>query len=158
VAMLVADAALGFTPGLLAIVAGLICTFPAWCGAQERQIEQQPTESNRRVLTRVLPSYPELARRMNVVGTVRVVAVVAQNGKVACTELVGGSPPLVIAAVDAISKWKWVPAPEETKETIEIKFKPEHQAAGPGTACHAGRVEQSVRPLSTHKRTWTARS
>jgi len=63
---------------------------------------------------------------MNVVGTVRVVVVVAANGKVARTEVVGGSPLLAVAAVDAISKWKWIPASEETKEMIEIKFKPEH--------------------------------
>jgi hypothetical protein len=36
----------------------------------------------------------------------------------------GGSPVLVKAAVDAIEKWKWAPAPQETKELIELTFQP----------------------------------
>jgi len=111
---------------VLAIMAGHICALPVWCDAQERHVLEQPAKSDMKVLTRVPPSYPQLARRMNVVGIVRVVAVVAPNGKIARTEAVGGSPLLAVAAVDAISKWKWIPASEETKEMIEIKFKPEH--------------------------------
>jgi membrane protein involved in colicin uptake len=50
--------------------------------------------------------------------------VVAPNGKVKSTHVIGGSPLLAKAAVDAIEKWKWVPAPQETKELIELNFHP----------------------------------
>jgi hypothetical protein len=38
--------------------------------------------------------------------------------------VVGGSPVLAKAAVDAIEKWKWAPGPQETKELIELNFHP----------------------------------
>jgi TonB family protein len=61
---------------------------------------------------------------MQISGTVRVQAVVAPNGSVRFTQVVGGSPVLAKAAVDAIEKWKWNPAPQETKEVIELNFHP----------------------------------
>jgi outer membrane biosynthesis protein TonB len=51
-------------------------------------------------------------------------AVITPNGKVKFTQVVGGSPVLAKAAVDAIEKWRWAPAPQETKELIELSFHP----------------------------------
>jgi TonB family protein len=82
-------------------------------------------EHGRKVTQRVIPSYPELARQMRITGTVRLVAVVAPNGTVKMTEPVGGSPVLLKAAEDAVMKWKYVAAPEESKELIELHFSPE---------------------------------
>jgi len=39
--------------------------------------------------------------------------------------VIGGSPVLSKAAVDAIDKWKWVAAPQETKEILEFNFHPQ---------------------------------
>ena len=106
----------------ITVVALAAASFPALspkCWGQE----QQQTENRRKVMNRVPPVYPELAKKMNVIGAVRVFAVVAPNGKVLRTEVVGGSPVLLKAAEDAISKWKWAAAPDETKELIEIRFK-----------------------------------
>ena len=61
---------------------------------------------------------------MRITGTVKVEALVATNGKVKATQVVGGSPVLVKAAVEAIEKWKWDPATQETKELIELNFHP----------------------------------
>ena len=61
---------------------------------------------------------------MQISGTVRVEAVITPNGKVKFTQVVGGSPVLAKAAVDAIEKWRWAPAPQETKELIELSFHP----------------------------------
>lgn len=82
-------------------------------------------EHGRKVTSRVMPSYPELARQMRITGTVRLVAVVAPNGTVKMTEPVGGSPVLLKAAGDAVMKWKYAPGPEESKELIELHFSPE---------------------------------
>lgn len=76
-------------------------------------------------MNRVPPVYPDLARRMQLRGTVKVAATVSASGKVDTTEVVGGSPVLASAAIEAITKWRWVAAPHETKELIEIKFHPE---------------------------------
>jgi TonB family protein len=55
-------------------------------------------------------------------GSVRVEAVVAPDGSARTVEIKGGHPLLAQAAHDAVQKWKWVPAPKQTRELIEVKF------------------------------------
>ena len=86
--------------------------------------EQSGTEL-RRILSKTIPAYPDLARRMNISGTVKVMAVVQPNGTVKAVEPVGGSPLLIRAAQDAVLKWKFAPAASESKEPIELKFNSE---------------------------------
>jgi TonB family protein len=87
--------------------------------------EVETPEHGRKITSRVIPNYPELARQMRITGTVRLVAVVAPNGTVKTTEPVGGSPVLLKAAEDAVMKWRYAPAAEESKELIELHFSPE---------------------------------
>jgi TonB family protein len=84
----------------------------------------QETEGNRQVVTRVTPQYPSLARGMKLQGSVKVEAVVAPDGSARTVEIKGGHPLLAQAAHDAVQQWKWVPAPKETHELIEVKFNP----------------------------------
>ena len=91
--------------------------------AQVSLAQDQP-EGKRAIVDRVVPVYPDLARRAQIHGTVRVGVVVAPSGKAKFTQVIGGSPLLAKAAVDAIEKWKWGPAPQETKELIELNFHP----------------------------------
>ena len=100
------------------IVLGVVAFSPSFSLAQE-----QP-EAKRKIVNKVVPVYPELASKMQIRGTVKLEVVVAPNGKVKSTQVVGGSPVLVRAAVDAIEKWKWAPAPQETKELLELNFHP----------------------------------
>jgi TonB family protein len=86
---------------------------------------QEQSESKRKVLSRVVPTYPELAKKMQIRGTVKVQALVGSNGKVKFTEVVGGSPVLAKAAVDAIEKWRWEAGGQESKELVELNFNPE---------------------------------
>ena len=65
-----------------------------------------------------------LARGMNLQGSVRVEAVVAPDGSAKTVKIKGGHPLLAQAAHDAIQKWKWAPASNETRELIEVKFIP----------------------------------
>jgi TonB family protein len=76
------------------------------------------------VKVKVDPPYPELARRMNLRGTVKVLVVVLPNGNVRDTKVMGGNPILVNSAIDALKKWKFEPTPDETTGTIEFKFEP----------------------------------
>jgi TonB family protein len=82
------------------------------------------SDSNRKIVTRVLPEYPRVARTMGIRGSVRVEAVVAPNGSVKSLEVKGGHPILAQAAADAVHKWKWAPAVKETKEPVTLKFDP----------------------------------
>jgi membrane protein involved in colicin uptake len=82
-------------------------------------LAQEQPEAKRKVANRVVPHI-----QMQIRGTVKVEAVVAPNGKVKFTQVVGGSPLLAKAAVDTIERWKWVPVAEETKELIELDFHP----------------------------------
>jgi TonB family protein len=86
--------------------------------------QQDDPESNRRVVDRVVPKYPEMALSLNLKGSVRMDALVAPNGTVKSIVVRGGHPVLVQAAEKAIRKWKWQPAAHETTEPIEIKFAP----------------------------------
>jgi len=85
-------------------------------------LAQQSTEVGRKIVNRVTPLYPELARRMQISGTVKVEATVAPNGKVKSTKVIGGSPVLTQAALNAIEVWKWAPTSSESKELIELSF------------------------------------
>jgi len=76
------------------------------------------------VVNRIVPSYPQLARTMNLKGTVRIEAVVAPNGAVKSVAVKGGHPVLVQAAENVIQKWRWEPATHETHEPIEFNFDP----------------------------------
>jgi TonB family protein len=78
--------------------------------------------AERKVLSRVTPVYPELARKMHIHGMVRVETEVRANGSVKSTRVLGGNPVLVDAAVDAISKWKFEPGQSETTEVVQLSF------------------------------------
>jgi|SRR5437868_4460027 len=87
--------------------------------------QQDQTEGNRKVVNRVAPLYPAMARTMNLRGSVKAEALVAPNGVVKSVEVKGGHPVLVQAAQNAIYKWKWAPAAHETREPIEVRFEPQ---------------------------------
>jgi TonB family protein len=84
--------------------------------------QQLKSAGKRKIVAQVALVYPAIARKMHLAGTVRLVATVAPGGTVVRTEVLGGSPVLAQSATDAVSKSKWEPGPEETKEIVEIKF------------------------------------
>jgi TonB family protein len=79
-------------------------------------------EGKRKVKSKTLPAYPELARRMNVTGKVKIEVVITADGHVKSTRVVGGHPLLVQACQDAVKEWKFVPAPEESTQVVEFDF------------------------------------
>jgi TonB family protein len=88
--------------------------------------QNSDNEVVRRAKSKVQPEYPELARRMNITGTVRVQVVVAPNGTVKDAKVVGGHPVLAGAALEAVRKWRFEPAPAESTGVVDFKFEP-HQ-------------------------------
>ncbi len=79
-------------------------------------------ESRRKVKSKTAPLYPELARRMNVSGKVKIEVVITPDGHVKSTRVVGGHPLLVQACQDAVKEWKFMPSPEETTQIVEFEF------------------------------------
>jgi len=91
--------------------------------AQGQQPSSASAETARRIVRQTQPVYPEMARRMGLGGTVKVVAVIAADGDVKSVEPVGGSPLLIKAAEDAVAKWKFA-AGAESRQTVELHFNP----------------------------------
>jgi TonB family protein len=79
-------------------------------------------EGKRKVKTRTSPTYPELARRMNVSGKVKIEVIITPDGHVRSSRVIGGHPLLVQSCQDAVKEWKFFPAPEESTQIIEFDF------------------------------------
>lgn len=62
-----------------------------------------------RLLTRVAPSYPPEAMQQRIEGTVRLHAVIGDDGRVLSLQPVSGPPLLVEAAVIAVRQWRYAP-------------------------------------------------
>lgn len=107
------------TPSLLFLLIFSFCSFGPSLYAQNDQ-----TNSNRKVVNRVMPAYPHLAREMNLTGTVKLEVLVSSNGTAKSIAVKGGSPLLVQSAQDALRSWKWEKSDRETSESVEFQFKP----------------------------------
>jgi len=107
----------------LALVLGGAAVMPHKALAQDNAAEA----GKRKVRVRVTPEYPVLAKQMNVTGKVKIEATVAADGHVVSTRVVGGSPLLVNAALDALKKWHFEPAAKETTEIVEFAFSGQDQ-------------------------------
>jgi TonB family protein len=89
-----------------------------------QQAPAAPSEIVRRAKSKVQPPYPDLARKMNITGSVRIEVVVAPNGTVKDAKIVGGHPVLATAALEAVRKWRFEPATAESSGVVDFKFEP----------------------------------
>jgi TonB family protein len=76
----------------------------------------------RKLKYRVDPVYPELAKRNNISGSARVELLITTDGRVKDVKVLGGSPVLVNAVLEAVRQWKYEPAPEESSAVIKFDF------------------------------------
>lgn len=97
---------------LAAVLSLILVSFPAGSWSQE----------NRKLIKKVDPVYPDLARKMNMTGTVKVEITIAKDGSVTDVKTLGGNPVLVQAVEEAVKQWKYASGPEEMKKTLEFKF------------------------------------
>jgi TonB family protein len=82
------------------------------------------TAGDRKVITRVEPDYPVTLKRLYIGGIVRVEALVAPNGAVESTELIGGNPILGQTAMRAVKQWKYAQANAKEKLVVTFDFDP----------------------------------
>ncbi|MGA2148467.1 MAG: energy transducer TonB [Bryobacteraceae bacterium] len=81
-----------------------------------------------RLLHRVQPIYPTLAREMRIEGTVELTSVIGVDGRLKELRVLSGHPLLVAAAVSAVSQWVYRPTylnsePVEVIAPIIVTFK-----------------------------------
>ena len=86
--------------------------------------QSQTEKSARKVIARVTPAYPQLARTSNITGTVKLEALVLANGTVKSVKVKGGHPVLALAAEDALRSWRWEKAEYDSIELLEFRFNP----------------------------------
>lgn len=84
--------------------------------------QDSPTETKRKLKSKVLPEVPAIARQLNLAGKVKLEVAVAADGHVTSTKVVGGNPVLASSAQDAVKKWRFEPGPKDTTELIEVDF------------------------------------
>jgi len=80
-----------------------------------------------KLIHRVVPVYPPLARQARVSGVVRLLGVVAKDGTIQKLELVSGHPLLSGAALEAVRQWIYKPTllngqPVEVQAPIDVIF------------------------------------
>lgn len=87
--------------------------------------QDQQTANVRKVASKVTPTYPPLARSMNLSGTVKLEVLVHSNGDVKTIQVKGGNPLLAQSAQVAVRGWKWDKTDHETTELVEFHFNPQ---------------------------------
>ena len=80
-----------------------------------------------RIINRVQPVYPPLARQTRISGTVRLHAIIGKDGTVQQLEVMSGHPLLQQAALDAVRQWRYQPTllngdPVDVDTTIDVIF------------------------------------
>lgn len=107
----------------LLLVFALLLTSVAFSAIPAAAQSSEQT-SDRRVITRVEPEYPDALKRLYIGGVVRVEVQVAPNGTVKSTKLLGGSPILGQSTMKAIKQWKYAPAASDETLTVKLEFDP----------------------------------
>ena len=91
------------------------------------RIRQGGNVTAAKLINRVQPSYPPLARQTRISGTVRLHAIIGKDGAVKELQLESGHPLLVQSALDAVRQWRYQPTllngePVEVDTTIDVIF------------------------------------
>jgi len=80
-----------------------------------------------KIIDRVQPVYPALARQTRIQGVVRLHVILHKDGTVQQLEVISGHPLLVQAAIDAVRQWRYQPTllngePVEVDTTVDVVF------------------------------------
>jgi TonB family protein len=105
---------------MLASFALATCINPSMTAAQTRQTDS----SDRKIVMRVEPEYPETLKRLYIGGIVRIKVTVDPSGKVETAELLGGSPILGQSVMRAVKQWRYAQASSKESVTVLFEFDP----------------------------------
>lgn len=76
-------------------------------------------EANDRIIEKVAPEYPLAARQGHMEGPVTVHVVISREGRVQKMTPLSGNPYLLVAAMEAIGKWRYKPY---TLNGVRVEF------------------------------------
>ncbi len=110
--------------GRLVAVLGLLMMFLPFSLLPLAAQSSDQSSSERKVISRVDPEYPDALKRLYIGGVVRVEVEVAPNGAVKRTKLLGGSPILGQSTMKAVKQWRYAPAASEETLTVRLEFDP----------------------------------
>jgi protein TonB len=110
-------------PSILAQTQPVTVVHPA---EQARMRISEPTAGTL-ILSRVLPTYPAIAKATGTAGTVVLAATISQSGKIENLHVVSGPGMLQRAAFDAVQQWRYRPyllngQPVAVETTIHVVF------------------------------------
>ncbi|MGA8075138.1 MAG: TonB family protein [Candidatus Acidiferrales bacterium] len=93
----------------------------------KRQVTIVNSIQEAKLVVRIQPVYPLLARQAHISGTVELRAIIAANGSVMHLEVISGNALLARAAVEAVKQWRYRPTvlngqPVEVQTFITVKF------------------------------------
>src|SRR6266436_6978092 len=83
-----------------------------------------PAQETRKAISNPVPVYPEVAKRLHLVGVVKMIVVVAPDGRIKETRVIGGHPLLVSSVEETLKYWKYAPASTESTVQLEFNFRP----------------------------------
>lgn len=80
-----------------------------------------------KLIRKVIPAYPMLARSARISGVVHLIGTIAKDGTIRNLQLVDGNPLLTRAAMEAVEQWVYQPTllngePVEVIAPIEVNF------------------------------------
>lgn len=110
-------------PVLLVVLLGLM-TVSLASSADAQAAQPTESDSGRKVVSKIVPVYPAMARSMNLAGTVKLSALVLANGTAKTIQVKGGNPLLAQAALNAVREWKWAKSDHDSTEQLEFRFTP----------------------------------
>ncbi len=87
-------------------------------------VANSQAQDGRKALSNPVPVYPEVAKRLRLVGTVKVQIVIGVDGRIKDKTFIGGHPVLVSAVEETLKNWKYAPSSGETTTQLEFNFHP----------------------------------
>lgn len=115
----------GVLGGVLGGIPGAVPPPPTPAAPKRVRVSSGVQEA--KLINRVQPVYPPLARQARISGTVQLEAIIARDGTIQNLRVISGHPLLVQAAVQAVQQWRYEPTllnnePVEVVTTINVVF------------------------------------
>ena len=95
--------------------------------ARVRIVRRTEQIQESQLVSRVMPTYPQVARIAHITGTVELLTLVGGDGRVLSVQVLSGSPLLAAAAKEAVEQWRYRPAmvdgqAVEVEARVTVKF------------------------------------
>ena len=114
--------------GLVLLLVGILPAFSQQEEESPRRIRVSSGVQAAKVIRKVNPTYPPIARQARIQGVVRLEAIIAKDGSIQNLRVIQGHPLLVQSALQAVRQWRYAPTllndqPVEVITYIDVIFK-----------------------------------